>query len=87
MYVCIYVYVYTYVNCFCLPFLISTALIITKEQNMYVQSVGSTGFTLNPIQKGHPTRYISFLPVTSTNVGISPQNLLTFSLNPFATLG
>ena len=27
-----------------------------------------------------------FSPVTSTNVGISPQNFLTFSVNPFATL-
>ena len=30
-------------------------------------------------QKGSPT---SFSPVTSTNVGISPQNFLTFSFNP-----
>ena len=28
----------------------------------------------------------SFSPVTSTNVGISPQNSLTFSFNTFATL-
>ena len=34
-------------------------------------------------QKDPPT---SFSPVTSTNVGISPQNFLTFSFNPFATL-
>ena len=27
-----------------------------------------------------------FSPVTSTNVGISSQNFLTFSYNPFATL-
>ena len=33
--------------------------------------------------KSPPT---SFSPVTSPNVGISPQNLLTFSFNPFATL-
>ena len=45
---------------------------------------------LNPIQseggekpKKHPT---NFSPVTSTNVGISPQNFLTFSYNPFATI-
>ena len=41
----------------------------------------------NPIQdggaKGPPT---SFSPVTSTNVGFGPQNFLTFSFNPFATL-
>ena len=28
----------------------------------------------------------SFSPVTSTNVGFGPQNFLTFSFNPFATL-
>ena len=33
-------------------------------------------------QKGPST---SFSPVTSTNVGISPQNFLTFSFNPFVT--
>ena len=44
---------------------------------------------VNPIQEGgggkkaNPT---NFSPVTSTNVGISPQNFLTFSFNPFATL-
>ena len=27
----------------------------------------------------------SFSPVTSTNVGISPQNFLTFNFNPFTT--
>ena len=34
-------------------------------------------------QKGPPT---SFSLVTSTNVGISPQNFLTFNFNLFATL-
>ena len=34
-------------------------------------------------RKGPPT---SFSPVTSTNVGISPQNFLTFSFNLFDTL-
>ena len=29
---------------------------------------------------------ISFFRVTSTNVGIRPQNFLTFSFNTFATL-
>ena len=33
-------------------------------------------------QKAPPT---SFSPITSTNVGISPQNFLTFSFNPSAT--
>ena len=34
-------------------------------------------------QKGPPT---SFSPVSSTNVGISPQDFLTFSFNPFDRL-
>ena len=34
-------------------------------------------------QKGPGT---SFSPVTPTNVGFGPQNLLTFSFNPFAIL-
>ena len=34
-------------------------------------------------QKGPPN---SFSSVTSTNVGFGPQNLLTFSFNPFSTL-
>ena len=46
---------------------------------------------INPIQdgggwgwqKGPPT---SFFSVTSTKVGLSPQNFLTFSVNTFATV-
>ena len=34
-------------------------------------------------QNGPPT---SFSPVTSTNIGISPKNVLTFIFDPFATL-
>ena len=34
-------------------------------------------------QKGSPT---SFSPLTSTTVGLSPQNFLTFPFNPFVTL-
>ena len=34
-------------------------------------------------KKAPPT---SFSPVTSTNVEFGPQNILTFSFNPFATL-
>ena len=42
-----------------------------------------TLFRMGAVQKGPPT---SFLPVTSTNAGFDPQNFLTFSFNPFATL-
>ena len=42
---------------------------------------------INPIQDGgKKAPSTSFFPVTSTNVGISPQNFLTFSFNPFSTL-
>ena len=34
-------------------------------------------------KKAPPT---SFSPATSTNVGISPENFMTFSFNPFVTL-
>ena len=43
---------------------------------------------LNPIHDGGGSKRSpsSFPPVTSTNVGISPQNFLTFSFYPFTTL-
>ena len=37
----------------------------------------------SPLTLFNPT---SFSPVISTNVAISPQNILSFSYNPFATL-
>ena len=57
--------------------------------NIYMDWVHTTYF--NPIQdagvgeeKGPSPYHVS--PVTSTNVGISHQNSLTCSFNPFATL-
>ena len=44
---------------------------------------------LNPIQDGGGGQkgpFTSFSPVTFTNVGIRPQNFLTFSFNPFDRL-
>ena len=46
---------------------------------------------VNPIQDGgvgggQKGTTTSFSPVTSTNVGISTQNFLTFSFNPSTTL-
>ena len=49
-------------------------------KNLIIFRLGEEG---GERQKGFPT---SFSPVTSTNVGISPQNFQTFSFNPFATL-
>ena len=47
----------------------------------------SDAISINPIQhgerKGSP---ISFSPAVSTYVGTRPQNFLTFSFSPFATL-
>ena len=42
-------------------------------------------FNFNSIQDGSGQKgpHISFSHVTSTNVGISPQNFVTFSFNPF----
>ena len=41
----------------------------------------------NTIQDGGAKRPpTSFFPVTSTNVGICPQNFLAFSFNSFASL-
>ena len=45
--------------------------------------------TINPIQdagRGKSPPSTSFSPVTPTNVRFSPQNFLTFSFNPFATI-
>ena len=44
--------------------------------------------TFNPIQDGvqKAPSLTSFSPVTSTNVGISPKNFLTFSFNLFVIL-
>ena len=61
------------------------------------RSIGTFNFSVsgwvrvvNPIQdkeeRGKKTPPTSFSPVTSTNVGISLQNFLTFNFNTFATL-
>ena len=57
---------------------------------MLVKSLVKKGVLFNPIQDGGggqkappPT---SFSPVTSANVGLRPQNILTFSFNPFAIM-
>ena len=44
---------------------------------------------INPIKDGgggEEGPSTSFTSVTSTNVGISPKNFLTFIFNPFSTL-
>ena len=51
---------------------------LSKSSALFQTGRGGGGGLKKP-----PTR---FSPVTSTIVGISPQNYLTFSLNSFATL-
>ena len=41
---------------------------------------------LSALFRGPKRPPTSFLPLTSTNVGISPENFLTFSFNTFGTL-
>ena len=54
----------------------------TKNKGVEIV-VPLTLFRMGVGQKGPPT---SFSPVTSPNVGISHQNFLTFSFNPFSIL-
>ena len=62
-----------------------STLIYLKEINTLHSNLK---FNLNPNQDGVAKKHLptSFSPVTSTKVGIRPQNLLTFSFNPFVTL-
>ena len=50
---------------------------------LWIPLYALTLFRMGVGQKGPST---SFSSVTSTNTGIRPQNFLTFSFNPFATL-
>ena len=52
-------------------------------ENIFIE-INLTLFRMGGWGKKDPPT--SFSPVTSTNVGISLQNFLTFSFNPFATL-
>ena len=62
-----------------------------NDYSLTEKSIKSFQVGFNPIQDGggrgdKKANPISFLSVTSANVGIIPQNILTFSFNPFATL-
>ena len=63
---------------FILP--ISKSVYISFTFTLYILIPFSMGAGRKP-----PPPYL-FLPVTSTNVGISPRNFLTLSFNSFATL-
>ena len=63
-------------------FVVKDIVTCTSDQYSYFN-------TFNPIQDGGGGQKVpptSFSPVTSTNVGVRPQNFITFSFNPFATL-
>ena len=58
---------------------------------MDMQLRRTDNFALNSIQDGggggkKPPPPTSFSPITSKNVGISPQTFLSFSFNPFDRL-
>ena len=60
--------------------------LLTSDKK-YLKHVMKLNF--NPIQDGVGAKmppYQFFSPVTSTNVGISPQKFLAFSFNPFDRL-
>ena len=59
-----------------------------KIQNQFSKENGCIeNKWINPIQDGGSKRSpTSFSSVTSANVGLSPQNILTFIFNPFPTL-
>ena len=57
--------------------------ILTLKHQKYKKRLLLTLLRMEGGQKGPPT---SFSPVISTNVGISPQNFLTFRFNPFDRL-
>ena len=60
---------------------------IIKIVNTYKLNIYQVlNFMFNPIQERGKTSLASFSLGTSTNVGISPQNLLTFSFKSFTTL-
>ena len=71
-------------------FIIEFEQVFCPQGNFILLFVYRVVLSFNPIQdeggveqKGLST---SFSPVISTNLGISPQNFLTFSFNPLATL-
>ena len=58
-----------------------------KQELLQIAFNYSSDIDVNPVKGGWPKRSpTSFIPVTSTNLGISLQNFLTFSFNPFVTL-
>ena len=56
---------------------------LTKVLSDKINGTNNALFFLLRAPTQHP---YSFSPATSTNLGISSQNFLTFSFNPFATL-
>ena len=66
--------------------MLSTIHVFSVNEINYFRHIShSFNVFLNPIQKAL-LPLTSFSPVTSANVGIIPQDFLTFSFNPFVTL-
>ena len=69
-----------------MPLITFSYLMMFKEHNRYVWKY-SVWQKSQPYSGWGESPTLSVLfPVTSANVRISPQNILTFSFNPFATL-
>ena len=61
---------------------------VSSKQVLLVTYTFKLATNINPIQDagGQKIPLTRFPPVTSTNVGITLKNFMTFSFNPFATL-
>ena len=63
-------------------------LFLFFKEALYKVKAGGQHLCFYPIQDGgggQKAPSTSFSPATSANVGISPENFLSFSFNPFAT--
>ena len=72
-----------------IEFIQKKTLTVTPSIHVYINKINNR-LKFHPIWDGGgqnpPTPPTSFSSVTSANVRVSPQNFLTFSFNPFATL-
>ena len=68
-----------------LPSIISVDTLLAKTFLIWVISLVKDNSSQDA-GAGEKAPPAGFSPVTSTNVGISPQNVLVYSFNPFVTL-
>ena len=73
------------VDIWALPSIISVDTLLAKTFLIWVISLVKDNSSQDA-GAGEKAPPVGFSPVTSTNVGISPQNVLVYSFNPFVTL-